>query len=196
MREVPWPRVLRSVRVRITLAATLATAVAVAAAGWLLLRQVADTQRGELAARAEEGVDQVAQALAMGVDPETAVDAVDPGVLVSVTDEDGERERLGQVVVGAGVEGFGLVELAVLGGEDEDRRPHALRAQRAAHGEAVHAGQQDVEDDRAVRTLTRPPQAVETIVAELDVESLGTQTLLDGLSEVDLVLHYQNAHHW
>ena len=89
MREVPWPRVLRSVRVRITLAATLATAVAVAAAGWLLLRQVADTQRGELAARAEEGVDQVAQALAMGVDPETAVDAVDPGVLVSVTDEDG-----------------------------------------------------------------------------------------------------------
>ena len=68
MREVPWPRVVRSVRVRITLAATVATAVAVAAAGWLLVRQVEDTQLGRLADRAEEGVDHVARALALGAD--------------------------------------------------------------------------------------------------------------------------------
>ena len=36
-------------------------------------------------------------------------------------------ERLRDVVVGAGVERLGLVELAVLGGEHQDRGPHALR---------------------------------------------------------------------
>jgi signal transduction histidine kinase len=89
MREVPWPRVVRSVRVRTTLAAMLATAVAVAAAGWLLVRQVEDTQLGQLADRAEHGVDEVAQKLSLGVDPQQAVDEVAPGVLVSVVDEQG-----------------------------------------------------------------------------------------------------------
>ena len=41
-----------------------------------------------------------------------------------------ERERLRQEVVGAGVERLGLVVLAVLGGEHEDRRPDAFVAQR------------------------------------------------------------------
>src|SRR4029079_13983370 len=40
--------------------------------------------------------------------------------------EPDERERLGQEVVGPGVERLGLVVLAVLGGEDEDRRPDPL----------------------------------------------------------------------
>ena len=84
-----------------------------------------------------------------------------------------ERERLRQEVVGAGVERLGLVPLAVLGGEHEDRRPDALRAQRPADLVAVHARQQDVEDDRAVGALPGAPQAVEAVVHDLDVEALG-----------------------
>ena len=55
--------------------------------------------------------------------------ARDPG------EQDRERERFGQVVVGAAVERFGLVELARLGGEHEDRRPVAgARAGRYRSG--------------------------------------------------------------
>ena len=54
-------------------------------------------------------------------------------------DEHDERERLRQEVVGAGVEGFGFVVLAVLGGEHEDRCPDALLAQGRADLVAVHA---------------------------------------------------------
>jgi hypothetical protein len=35
---------------------------------------------------------------------------------------------------------------------------------------------------------------LETVVAHLDVESLGVQALLDGLSEADLVFDHQNTH--
>ena len=67
-----------------------------------------------------------------------------------------ERERLREEVVGAGVERLGLVVLAVLGGEDQDRRPDALVAQRAAHLVAVDAGEEDVEHDGVVRALRAP----------------------------------------
>jgi len=40
-----------------------------------------------------------------------------------------EGERLGEEVVGAGVEGLGLVEFAIFGREHEDRRPVAVRPQ-------------------------------------------------------------------
>src|SRR5262245_34511254 len=54
-------------------------------------------------------------------------------------EQDDERERLRQEVVGAGVEGLGLVPFAVLRGEHEDRRPHALVAELLADLVAVHA---------------------------------------------------------
>ena len=54
-----------------------------------------------------------------------AQQGADPG------DQDRERERLGEVVVGAGVERLGLVEVAVLGRQHQDRRPVAGRPQVA-----------------------------------------------------------------
>ena len=105
-----------------------------------------------------------------------------------------ERERLRQEVVGAGVERLGLVVLAVLGGEDEDRRPHAFVAQRAAHLVAVHAGQEDVEHDGVVRALPGPPQAVGPVVGDVDVEALGGEAVGDRRREQLLVFHHQDAH--
>ena len=74
--------------------------------------------------------------------------------------EHDERERLGEVVVGAGVERLGLVVLAVLGREHQDRCPVAGVAQLLAHLVAVHARQHDVEHDHVVRVLGRHPEAV------------------------------------
>ena len=55
-------------------------------------------------------------------------------------------ERLGHVVVGAGVERGDLVGLAVAHGQHDDRH-RAPAAQAADHVDAVDAGQAEVEDD-------------------------------------------------
>ena len=105
-----------------------------------------------------------------------------------------ERERLGEEVVGAGVERLGLVVLAVLGGEDQDRCPHALVAQGAAHPVAVHPGQEHVEDDGVVRALAGAPEAVGAVVGHVDVEALGDQAVGDRRREQFLVFDHQHAH--
>ena len=92
-------------------------------------------------------------------------------------EQDHERERLREEVVGAGVEGLGLVPLAVLRGEHQDRRPHALVAQGLAHLEPVHAGQEDVEDDGVVANLRVPATGRRAVVDDVDVVALGHAVL-------------------
>jgi signal transduction histidine kinase len=87
-----WVHPLRSVRVRITLAAMLVTAVAVGTAGWWLVRSVEDTQLGELRDDINAGLDEVVTRLEDGEDPQHAVDntsSVGFG-LIQVTDERGD----------------------------------------------------------------------------------------------------------
>ena len=74
--------------------------------------------------------------------------------------EHDERERLGEVVVGAGVERLGVVVLAVLRGQHQDRRPVAAVAELLAHPVPVDAGQHDVEHDDVVGVLGRHPEPV------------------------------------
>ena len=62
----------------------------------------------------------------------------------------GEPERLGDVVVGAGVEPADGVHLAVLRGQEHDRHRRALLAHALAHLEPVDAGQPDVEHQQVV----------------------------------------------
>src|SRR6266480_1733873 len=75
-------------------------------------------------------------------------------------DERHVREGFGDEVVGAGVERLRLVELAVLGGQHQDRRPVPLFAKRRADAISVDPRQHDVEDDRVVRMLARHPQTI------------------------------------
>ena len=60
-----------------------------------------------------------------------------------------ERERLGQVIVGAAIERHHLVELGVLGGEHHDGHHcrQAVGAQATHNGKAIGIGQHDVEQD-------------------------------------------------
>jgi signal transduction histidine kinase len=89
-----WRRLthpLRSVRVRITLAAALVTAVAVGTAGWLLVRSVEDTQLAQVRDDTNDSVNQVATRLEDGADPQEAVEATSSSGfgLLEVTDESG-----------------------------------------------------------------------------------------------------------
>jgi signal transduction histidine kinase len=87
-----WLHPLQSVRVRITLAAVLVTAVAVGTAGWLLVRSVEDTQLGELRDDINANLDEVVTRLEDGADAQDAVDnASSVGFgLLQVTDGQGE----------------------------------------------------------------------------------------------------------
>jgi signal transduction histidine kinase len=97
-----WIHPLQSVRVRITLAAMLVTAVAVGTAGWLLVRSVEDTQLGELRDDINQSLDQVAARLEAGHDPQAAVD--DASIRsVEVTDQ------LGRVVASSAPPGDGAM---------------------------------------------------------------------------------------
>ena len=90
---ISWLRRWRhpSVRARITLAAVLVTAVAMGAAGWLLVRSVREAQINELRDDVEANVDRVATRLRAGADPTEAVEAATASVgIVVVTDERGE----------------------------------------------------------------------------------------------------------
>ena len=59
-------------------------------------------------------------------------------------------ERLGDIIVGAGVEALHLLAPPVARGQDQDRhRPTGL-APSLEHGDAVPLGQADVENDRVI----------------------------------------------
>lgn len=95
----------RSLRVRTTVAAAAVTAVAVALAGWLLVRSVEDTQIGELRDRAEAQVAAVEARLEAGLAPQDAVDAAmaaGPPGFVEVVDEDGNTVAVGPTLTVGG----------------------------------------------------------------------------------------------
>jgi signal transduction histidine kinase len=90
---------LSSVRVRITLAAVLVTALAVGTAGWLLVDSVEDAQISDIRQQVDAWLLELSDRLAEGQDPQEALtpgDEQDPGedtfesTPVTVTDEDGQ----------------------------------------------------------------------------------------------------------
>jgi signal transduction histidine kinase len=108
-----WIHPLQSVRVRITLAAVLVTAVAVGSAGWLLVRSVEDSQLGDLRDDINTNLDEVVAGLEDGADPQDAVrgaSSVGFGLL-QVTDEGG------RVVATSVVQGGQNLLLGSSGGE-------------------------------------------------------------------------------
>jgi len=97
-----WIHPLHSVRVRITLAAVVVTAVAVGAAGWLLVRSVEDEQLDELRSDINADLDELVGRLEQGDAPQEAVEAVDaatPLGFFEVRDEQGTLVAAAQTFV-------------------------------------------------------------------------------------------------
>jgi hypothetical protein len=100
-------------------------------------------------------------------------------------------ERLGEVVVRPGVERLGLVELAVLGGEHQDRRPVTLGPQRGAEPEPVESREHQVEDERVVAVLPRHPETVDPVQRHVDGEAVGLQAAPQRAGQPCLVVDHQ-----
>ena len=90
-------------------------------------------------------------------------------------EQNNERERFGQVVVGPRVQTFGFVEVSVLGREHQDRCPVLALAQRPADLEAVDLRQHEVEHDRVVGDLAGIPERLLTVGGDIDGEPFGLE---------------------
>jgi hypothetical protein len=105
-----------------------------------------------------------------------------------------EGERLGQVVIGPGVQPADPVGHSATCREHEDRRPLAPLPQPAAQLEPVHVGQHDVKDNRVVRMLDRHPQALFTGQGHIDRIPLLLQPALEHRRHLHRILDHQKPH--
>ena len=104
-----------------------------------------------------------------------------------------EAERLGDVVVAAGVQARDLVLGLVLGGEEEDRRGVAGAAQPLRDAEAVHVGEHDVEDDEVGLFLEHGRDRLGAVGDGPDLESGESQARDEQVADVRLVVDDQDA---
>ena len=117
-----------------------------------------------------------------------------PGERPQPGEQLGERERLRQVVVGAGVEAADAILDRVARGQHQHRRPDAVRAQPAADLDAVHAGEHQVEHDRVVLGRARHPQRVFAGAGDVGGVRLLDEPAPQQRRELGLVLDDQHAH--
>src|SRR3954467_12842827 len=110
-------------------------------------------------------------------------------------DQHQEGERLGEVVISAEVPRVGLVVLAVLGRQQQYRRPDTRRPHLPAHLVPVEPRQHDVQNDDVVGLYLGVEQSLGSVVDHVDDESLGRQSPPDVLGQPDFVVNQQHPHH-
>jgi hypothetical protein len=107
----------------------------------------------------------------------------------------GEAERLGDVVVGAGVQAHDRVHLVGARGQDEDRHGVPLGAQPPGHLQAVHAGQPEVEHTQIDAALDAGIQRGGAVLAYLNLVPLPAQGAGQGFRDGRVVLGEQYSGH-
>jgi signal transduction histidine kinase len=160
-----------SLRVRTTLAAAAVTAVAVALAGWLLLRSIEDTQLAHVRDVTEARVEAVERRLEAGEPPDEAIDgdgSPSPGPLslVQILDGNGQTVAAGPTVEVAGRRGA-----IALTGEAGGLVVSGSGPPPDVLSQGPGAGGRGGPEERTVQLL--PPsvvstQALEQIVREVD----------------------------
>ena len=103
-----------------------------------------------------------------------------------------QRERLGDVVVGAELEAEDLVDLLGLRGEHDDRHG-AARAQAPAHLEAVEPGHHHVEHDEVERRLAEARQRLPAVDRLHDLVAVLAQRVAEQRLDRLLVVDEQDA---
>src|SRR5882672_3745816 len=106
----------------------------------------------------------------------------------------GERERLDQVVVGAGVEAGDAIIDGVPCREQQDRRRHAPLAQIAQQREAVELGQEDIEQDDVVGRRQRVVARFNAVAGQVDRVSGFAKALAKRARDAAFVLDDQQPH--
>ena len=105
-----------------------------------------------------------------------------------------QRERLDEVVVGAGVEAVDAVVDRVARGEHQHRRAVARGAQPPADLEAVDARHHDVEHDRVDDALGERVERLLAVLGELHVVALERERALQRGAHARLVVDHQDLH--
>jgi signal transduction histidine kinase len=174
-------RPLRSVRVRITLAAALVTAVAMVTTGWLLVRSVERSQLGAIGNDAEDVLDQVTGRLAAGVPAEDAVRPEELAIagFVEIKYADGSWIRFAPIF---NVE-TGEVELGISRPDPDNpdpapsEQPHIEESEASDEVVAVPGGANDDDvppvvgfpvEQRAASVDTASGEVTVTVAAPLD----------------------------
>ena len=116
---------------------------------------------------------------------------------VDAREEDGQLERLGEVIVGAGLEPAQHVVGAAAGGEHQDRHVLPGGPQLRGRLETVLAGQHDVEDDDVERLVAfeQQGQRLLAVVGHGDVMAFGLEVEAQAVGDVRLVVHDEDAAH-
>ena len=99
-------------------------------------------------------------------------------------------KRLGEIVVGAGVEAADAIILGLARGQHDDRdmRSRLVAAQAAAHLDPAGALDHPVEDDEIGRVLGRQHQRLVAVGRGADVVTLVTKTVIEQFQQRRIVL--------
>jgi hypothetical protein len=106
----------------------------------------------------------------------------------------GDGERLGQVVVGPGVEARDPVVDSVAGGEQQDRHPAVLLTQPSHDREAIRGRDHDIEDHCVVVVLEPAPQRVLASGGDIDGVAFTRKGPAEKVGEAQVVLDDEHAH--
>ena len=107
----------------------------------------------------------------------------------------GDRERLGDVVVGAQLEAEHLVGFGRAGGQHDDRRRDRARPQVAAHVEAVLLRQHHVEDHQVGRERAGLLQPLVAVGGGFDLVALELEVVAQPEPHLRLVFNHQDSFH-
>ena len=102
-------------------------------------------------------------------------------------------ERLGQVIVRAGVQAGDPVGLG-RPGRQHDHRDLALPPHQSEHLEAVQPGHHHVEEQQVVPAVEGAGQAPAAVVHGLQANVTAGEKLLQQLAQFHVVIHEQNGH--
>src|SRR6185437_4345595 len=102
--------------------------------------------------------------------------------------------RLGQIVVRADFQAENAVHIVSTGGENEDGNRGTL-PQAAENLEPGHAGQHQIEDDKAVSAGDCLLQAALAVVYRIECESLAAEPLDEQPAEFHVVIDDQHTIH-
>ena len=105
-----------------------------------------------------------------------------------------ERERLGEVVVGAGVETVDAVADRVAGGEHQDGQVVAGGAQCLGGLDAVEPRHHHVDDHRVGGEAVDPGEGLDTVIGEGDFVAVELQRAAQGVANGAVVVYDQDAH--
>jgi len=103
-----------------------------------------------------------------------------------------DAEGFGDVVVGAGIEGFNLGVLLIAHRENEDGGT-ALAADGAAEFDTAHTGHGQIGDDQVRIPLLDEAQSLFRIVGGTDVVALGRQRGAQDARDLNFIVDYEDA---